>query len=187
MSDTFVSQDEGLKSFGEAEETEARYGGADDQAFTDLARAAFVEGADGPEPLPDVGTPIVFYPRRGMGRMNLIKFPGVVQRVREDTGKIDVIVFFDIEDTMRFERVSRRSADMPEMVWDYPATRIPHEPFEPSRVNRLADDLAKLRAMLLGDFEEPAIPLFEIFADMEGRLKALAAEIETLKGLKAAK
>lgn len=152
-------------------------------AEQDVARKEFrrLAEADESETLPSVGTPIIVYPRPGMRRMGLAGFPGFVHRRHEEMGKIDVIVFFDVDDMMRMERLTRRTAENTEMVWDYPDTAKIVEPYEPSRINRLTDDLIALRTMLMGDYETPPISLFEIFAGMEKRLQAVETEIATLK------
>lgn len=188
MTDTFVSHDEPLKSFehdpdiAEVIAEQTGFGGpgqppvgASDEADPDLTREVFAAAA---EDLPPVGLPVVFYPRRGMGRMNLLSFPAVVHRVREDIGKIDLLVYFDVEDTMRLERVVRRSETDTEQVWDYipgtaPADKAPDVAAMAHELEAIRQELSGLRAMLLGDFEEPKVSLFAIFADIEARVKAL--------------
>lgn len=68
-------------------------------------------------PMPEVGHPVVFYPRPGEGRAGRLKFPATV--MARDTAKrtLDLLVHYDRDDVSHLQRMPERS-DREPMGWE---------------------------------------------------------------------
>jgi len=130
------------------------------------------------QPLPGVGEMVVYTMRPGHGRNGRTRFPAVV--MGEQGGKLLLTVMIDAGDMVDESLVEEAGPGAEFHCWERPApTAVPgihgtvaalHE-----RIGELEEESRKMREIILGDYDIPKIALFEIFAKIEQRVKALEA------------
>lgn len=142
-----------------------------------------------PVDLPQVGETVLYAARPGimrLGREHPNEFAAIVQSRNADSGFLTLLVIYDASDMRDEEMVVPWSPDNPHNSWKPlrgPANRdlsaldamIAAEQ-EVSRA--LSIELADLKAAIFGDFERPAMSLFDIFADFEERFKAVESKVQ---------
>lgn len=139
------------------------------------------ESADriaGPLP-PGVGGWVVYVARPGEGRSGSQEFPALVMKRREGSG-LDLLVFYGVED------IGER-ADMPPINEDHPfpgwkfRTEAEPEKFEPSRLNKMREELDSLKSAVLGDYEKPPKSVIDLLADFEKTLREFKKRLAELE------
>lgn len=132
--------------------------------------------------LPGIGETVRFYPRPGELRSGRGKYAALVTDAHED-GTLDLIVFFDVDDSISQKKVPMRNFDQPR-GWE-PIEGRNRSPLLPvadqsreftlleEKVKDLDAKLYELRKIIFGEFEAPEEPFVEILSDHEDRLIAL--------------
>lgn len=130
------------------------------------------------QPLPGVGETVVYTMRPGHGRGGRTRFPALV--MGEQGGKLILTVIIDAGDQVDESLVEEAGPGQEFHCWERVApTALPgihgtvsalHE-----RIGELEEESRKMREIILGDYDIPKIALFEIFAKIEQRVKALEA------------
>lgn len=137
-------------------------------------QAAAAIGHEVELPMPGVGEMVLYRPRVGEQRAGRLEFPAMVMGLRDGGGQaLDLLVFYDADDQIMRERVLRATDKEPFNAWSMSPRNVMVEPFEPSRLNGMTVELAKLKAHVLGDFADPPAPIMEILDGFGRRLKAL--------------
>lgn len=128
------------------------------------------------QPLPGVGEIVTYTMRPGHGREGRTRFPALV--MGERGGRLMLTVIVDAQELVDESHVDEAGPGTEHHCWERPApTAVPglhgtvaalHE-----RIGVLEDENEKMRKIILGDYNIPPVSLFEIFAKLEERLKAL--------------
>jgi hypothetical protein len=132
-----------------------------------------------PATAPGVGGSVVFVPRPGEQRMGRNEFPAMVLFKHDDL-TLDLLVFYGAEDQGERLRTRAWSEDEPYHCWKHVQGAEP-EKFEPSRLNKMREDLEALRAQVFGDWKVPAKPLIEFLVQFEGDVKAFRTALKARK------
>lgn len=134
---------------------------------------------DAPMPdLPDVGHIVIYTMRQGFGRMGKTRFNALVQG-RGDRGTLNLLVMVDANDFVDEQFVQAAGPGTEFNCWEWPDDSRNATGFRGTiaalhqRIGDLEDNVADLRAIILGDYDAPKVALFEIFAKLEARLKAV--------------
>lgn len=131
------------------------------------------------QPLPGVGEVVVYTMRPGHGRGGRTRFPALV--MGEHSGKLILTVIVDAGDMMDESLVEEAGPGQEFHCWERVApTAIPgihgtvaslHE-----RIGALEEEFKSMSAVVLGDFDKPAVSIIHIMQDFENRLRALKTE-----------
>lgn len=127
--------------------------------------------------LPPVGWIVMYWLRPGQVYSGRQSAPALVVKSDRDNDRLDLLVFYDHQDTMTMERVPRRIGD--EMGWDYV------EGSQDAEIEALHRDIAELResfetfmgqmnSVLFGNHD----PNEESFED---RIRRLGEDVRKLK------
>lgn len=129
--------------------------------------------------LPEVGEVVRYHMRQGHGRAGRTFFPALVQGHGE-RHTLHLTVIIDAQDFADETQVSQIGPGAEFHCWERISSAAPsglhgtvaalHE-----RIGDLEEENRKMRDIILGDYDVPKVALFEIFAKLEGRLKALEA------------
>lgn len=138
--------------------------------------AAAIKPVPARQSLPAVGEVVQYTMRQGHGRMGRTRFPALV--MGEQGGKLLLTVIIDASDLVDESHVEEAGPGHEFHCWERPPqTTVPgihgtvaalHE-----RIGVLEDENAKMREIILGDYDVPKVALFEIFARIEQRVQAL--------------
>lgn len=131
------------------------------------------------QPLPCVGEIVQYTMRPGHGRNGRTRFPALV--MGEQGGKLLLTVIIDAGDMVDESHVEEAGPGAEFHCWERPQpTAVPgihgtiaalHE-----RVGELEEENRKMREVIFGGYNIPKVALFEIFAKLETRLKAVEAK-----------
>lgn len=135
----------------------------------DAARAI-----DTPPELPDVGTVVVYFTRAGITRMGRQEFPAIVLAQNYEEQTLTLFVLMEPEDMMLEEHVTFQSHNQPHHCWRYVRKPDQQSIAENSRMGAYGDRLAKLEALVYGDYNPLDKSVYDVMADFESRLAALA-------------
>lgn len=139
------------------------------------------------QPLPGIGETVRFFPRPGELRSGKGEYAALVTGRDEADYTLDLVVFFDVDDSIGQKKMPRRNPDQPR-GWEFLATTsrqgdITQAPLTADDAKRLAAleqvtselaaELMKLRQVIFGEFEPPNEPFVEILSEHEDRLVAL--------------
>lgn len=128
---------------------------------------------------PGVGSMVVYIPRPGEGRGRRHEFPALVMGENED-GTLDLLIVYDANDVTMRERIPLADPDHPFPAWTHVRDAAP-EQFEPSRLNKIRQDLDKLQHDVFSDYTEPKGGLISLMVDFEKQLRAVRERIATLE------
>lgn len=136
------------------------------------------------QPLPGVGEVVVYTMRPGHAREGRNRVPAMV--MGETAGALHLLVMIDASEMVDERLVSEAGPGQEFHCWERPApTAVPgihgtvaalHE-----RIGELEEENRNMRKVILGDYDIPKISLFDIFAKLEARLKALEGGAKTKK------
>lgn len=128
---------------------------------------------------PGVGTPLVYIARPGEGRAMKTEFSAFVTHVNE-SGSLSLLVFYAEDDIQMRERVPRADDEFPEgPCWRFPEGAEP-ERFEPSRLNKIRDDLNRLADTVWGDYEPVEGGMIGVVRLFEQKLTAMQQQIDAM-------
>lgn len=140
------------------------------------------ESADriaGPIP-PGVGGWVVYVARPGEGRSGSQEFPALVMRPRESSG-LDLLVFYGVEDIGERPNMPPVDADHPFPGWKF-CTDAEPEKFEPSRLNKMREELESLKKDVLGEYQSPPRSVIDLLAEFEKVLRDFGKRLKALEG-----
>lgn len=146
----------------------------------DAARAI-----DTPPELPDIGTIVVYVPRAGVMRMHRREFPAIVLAQNYEEQTLELFVMMEPEDMMLEQHVAFQSHNQPHHCWRYVRKPDQESVAENSRMGAYGDRLsevenvvlqlqARLKALIYGDYNPLDKSVYDVMADFESRLAALA-------------
>lgn len=118
-------------------------------------------------PMPGVGTMVLYWPRPAEARRGRFKVPALVMAVDESNRHLDLIVFQEAHDMIDQQRVPEHVEN--ERGW---SRMLPVAMGESvgEVVLALKSDVAKLRNIVLGDFEVPKQSVIELLDAMDERM-----------------
>lgn len=120
---------------------------------------------------PGTGSIVVYLPRPGEGRGRRREFPAMVMGENED-GTLDLLIVYDANDVTTREKIPQTTPDHPFPAWTFVRDAAP-EQFEPSRLNKVRQDLDLLAEGVFGPYETPKGGLMSYLVDFEKKLNAL--------------
>lgn len=137
-----------------------------------------------PAALPGVSGWVVYIPRPGEGRGGRGEFPALVMSRNEQagTGTLDLLVVYDANDVIIRNGIPMTHPDHPFPAWRHPDHAKPEE-FEPSRLNKVRQDLDQLKEAVLGAYVEPEGGVVKYLVEFEDQLRAARKEITRLRNL----
>lgn len=136
------------------------------------AVAAQLQNGTPPEGTPAVGDVVVFRGRAGERRAGKLEWPALVMGLHTD-GALDLLVILDANDMSMRDRVRRATDAEATNAWVLRDSVREVEPFEPSRLNGMTADVARLREVIFGEFTEPPKAIMAYLDDFNRRLKRL--------------
>lgn len=132
-----------------------------------------------PATAPGVGGTVVFIPRPGEQRMGRQQFPALVLHTHANMA-LDLLVIYGADDQRDLLSIRPWSEDEPFQCWKHVVGAEP-EQFEPSRLNKMREDLEALRAAVFGDYKVPAKPLIEFLVGFETDVKQFRKQLQSRK------
>lgn len=142
------------------------------------AAAAEIQPIESGPPLPDVGDIVIYHMRQGHGRQGRTRFSALVQG-RGERGSLNLTIIIDAQDFVDEQFVQPIGVGQEFHCWEWPDDSRRADGFRGTiaalhqRIGDLEGELAEMRKMILGDYDAPKLALFDIFAKMEARLKAV--------------
>lgn len=134
---------------------------------------------DAPAPdLPDVGHLVVYTMRQGFGRQGKTRFNALVQG-RGERGTLNLLVMIDAGDFIDEQFVAPAGPGQEGHCWDWPDDSRNANGFRGTiaalhqRIGDLEENVADMRAVVLGDFDAPKVSIITIMQDFENRLRLL--------------
>lgn len=137
-------------------------------------------------PLPDVGHLVVYTMRAGYARQGKTKFNALVQG-RGERGTLNLLVMIDANDFVDEQFVLAAGPGQETNCWEWPDDSRNASGFRGTiaalhqRIGEVEENLADLRAVVLGDFDTPKVSLISILQDFENRLRAVKQENDALR------
>jgi hypothetical protein len=124
-----------------------------------------------------VGTPVLYHGRMGAMRQGRTEFPATVLKQHEDDGSLDLIVFFEAEDTIWEQRVMPKSDAQPGHCWSLidPVAR------EGEPANDLRATINELRAQMYGDYNAPEQSMIEYLDGFDKKLNEFGKQLRALE------
>src|SRR6185369_13523658 len=128
--------------------------------------------------LPDVGHIVVYTMRLGHGRAGRTRFNALVQG-RGPNGTLNLMVMIDAGDMIDEQFVSPAGPGQEGHCWEWPDDSRNANGFRGTiaalhqRIGELEENVADMRAIVLGDFDAPKVSIIHIMRDFESRLHAL--------------
>jgi hypothetical protein len=139
-----------------------------------------------PATAPGVGGMVVFIPRPGEQRMGRNAFPATVLFKHNDE-VLDLLVLYGADDQGDRLRVHAWREDEPYNCWRHVQGAEP-EKFEPSRLNKIREDLNTVQAHLqtmkeqvFGSWKAPDKPLIEFLVEFEKDLRDFRKQLQAKK------
>lgn len=139
------------------------------------------DGPDLSSPMPDVGHIVIYHMRQGYARQGKTRFNALVQG-RGERGTLNLLVFIDAGDFMEEQFVEQAGPGREFHAWEWPDDSRNAQGFRGTiaalhqRIGELEENVADMRAIVLGDFEAPKVSIIAIMQDFENRLRALKLE-----------
>lgn len=125
-------------------------------------------------PMPMLGEMVIFRPRMGEQRGGKTEFPAMVLAFPDGAGQpLDLLIFYGADDQIERNRVLRATDHEPLNAWIMHPRNVMFEPFEPSRLNSMAKDLAILKAQVFGEFVDPPKAIMAYLDEFGRRLKTM--------------
>ena len=125
-------------------------------------------------PLPQVGDPVVYYPRPHEVRRGRKEVAAVVTHVDKDNRRLDLVLFYEAADWGDAQGVPEHVGEergwmRKEVISTVQINRDPDE------IAGLRKEIADLRALVLGDFERPPEAIMHYIEQLDARLDKLEA------------
>jgi hypothetical protein len=146
------------------------------------AAAAAIQPSSPESSLPAVGSAVVYTMRTGHGRNGRTRFPALVQAHRFDHmngHSLDLTVVIDAGDLSDETFVREAAPGTDNHCWERPDAAPQAAPVGAS--NELAElraEIAMLRKIILGDYDDPKASVLDILVDFEGRLSKKTTAIK---------
>lgn len=154
--------------------------------------SAAIKPAEPLPAVPRVGHLVIYTMRPGFGRQGRTRFNALVQD-SNDRGQLSLLVMIDANDFIDEQFVEPAGPGHEHHCWEWPDDSRSANGFRGTiaalhqRAGELEENLADLRAVVLGDFDTPAVSIIHIMQDFENRLRAIKQENDALRGGGAAK
>lgn len=129
--------------------------------------------------LPDVGHLVIYTMRAGHGRQGRTRFNALVQG-RGERGSLNLMVMIDANDFIDEQFVAPAGPGCETHCWEWPDDSRNASGFRGTiaglhqRIGELEENVADMRAVILGDFDVPKISIIAIMQDFENRLRLIA-------------
>lgn len=129
---------------------------------------------------PDVGELVIYHIRQGHQRQGRTRFPALVQGQGE-RGTLNLTAILEAGELLNCSLVEEIGPGKDSgHVWERPDMAFFTEAFRgtltalQTRVGDAEQEAKSLRALVLGDYDAPAVSIIHIMQDFENRLRALA-------------
>lgn len=146
---------------------------------------------DAPGPaLPDVGHLVVYTMRAGYARGGRTRFNALVQG-HGTRGTLNLLVMIDAGDFIDEQFVEPAGPGQETHCWEWPDDSRNANGFRGTiaalhqRIGELEENVADMRAIVLGEFEAPKVSIIHIMQDFETRLRSLKQEMQAAASTKA--